>query len=169
MKIEFKTHPNIDLRKINDSMELDSGTDLATLKITLGDGRAIKATLEVRGEVRVHYLGDIYTCASNMPKDLVELFHNGGWDPDDGSVIVDDNNWFEVFVEDGNGVIDSVLVDAEGLDELKLLTMMVEICAEVVKSVGNDADYALTIVEQHQYEGFHPAQNGTVIKRPIKK
>lgn len=81
----------IDLTDINDSMELESGQEIARYE---KDGFVV--TLEVHGDVRVIYDDTSYRSVHSMPEELIEMFHNGtaGTNPD---VYIDMNNWFEVF------------------------------------------------------------------------
>ena len=94
---KFKCY--ISLRNINDSMELDSGQVIAELTT---DTHLM--SLEVCGDVRVHFDGDVFKCASQMPKELLKIIHDGeAFDNDRVNVI--DNNWFELFLyeKDGKG------------------------------------------------------------------
>ena len=127
MKFEFNTY--IDLTNINDSMELDSGQVIAELKI----GRW-HLSLEVRGEVRVTYNPDengsyengvVYRWASYFPKKLLRMFHDGET-ADAKNVYVDENNWFELFVEKDGKSVNSEVVDAEGCGPQELFGMLVE-------------------------------------------
>lgn len=115
---EFKSYT--DLSNINDSMELDSGFVRAELK---KDNYMLE--LRTCGEVRVDFEDERYTCASNMPDELIELFHNGKAYTDERVNIIE-NNWFEVFLyewEDGVWIWSgqSDVWDCEGMsaDELK--------------------------------------------------
>ena len=158
MKIEFNTTPGINMKQINDSMELDSGTTIATLTITRDDNSSFKIYLEVRGEVRVRYKGSIYTCASQMPEPLLKLFHAGCL----RDVEVIDNNWFEVFLEDSEGVIGSDFVDAENLDPFELLSLMVTTAMDITARNTPDNEYTPTQPEEKApFEGFHPAPEKT--------
>jgi len=80
------------LEDINDSMELDSGQEIARLY-----DEDLCATLEVRGEVDVIYRGREYRTAGKFPETLTKLFHEGKADRKHGVEVID-NNWFEVFV-----------------------------------------------------------------------
>lgn len=87
-----------DIFDINDSMEVESGTELARLEA----GENV-VTLEVRGDVRVRYKDEIYKTPCQFPEELMQLFHDRmAFENDDVEVI--DNNWGEVFLwkkEDG--------------------------------------------------------------------
>lgn len=110
-----------DIADFNDSMELDSGQEVARY---VEDCWAV--TLEVCGHVRVYYKDDVYKAASQMPDELLQLFHEGKADAAHG-VEVDENNWFEMFVwyrkEDGrlvwSGYSDVVDWDSESEEELR--------------------------------------------------
>ena len=81
----------IDLTNINDSMELDSEQEVARY-----DKDHFCVTLEVRGSVRVIYKNEVYKSASQMPDELLQLFHDGKAD-EEHEVYMDMNNWFESF------------------------------------------------------------------------
>lgn len=103
----------IDLTDINDSMELDSRQIVAELT----DGE-YSASLEVNGEVRVTYNGTTYKCASQMPEELIKMFHNGNFYKD---VYVDMNNWFEVFIDkNGKWTGYSDVCDCEGMNPTEI-------------------------------------------------
>ena len=114
----FESH--IDLSNINNSMELDSGQEIARL-----DKGNYVVTLEVCGAVRVVYKDCTYKAASQMPEKLIQMFHN--WKPEYEEVVfVDDNNWFEMFIwqkgDDGNLIWlgFSEVCDSEGADAASL-------------------------------------------------
>lgn len=115
---EFKCYT--DLSNINDSMELDSGFVRAELK---KDNYMLE--LRTCGEVRVDFEDGRYTCASNMPDELIEMFHNGAA-YEDNRVHIIDNNWFELFLYEWKNNMwewtgNSDIWDCEGMsaDELK--------------------------------------------------
>lgn len=82
---------------INDSMELDSGQVVATLKTS-----DLLVEIRVEGYVRVVFNDVAYKASSQMPQELIDLFHNGGEEYEkaleDGRLYIDDNNWFESFI-----------------------------------------------------------------------
>ncbi len=82
---------------INDSMELDSGQVVATLKTS-----DLLVEIRVEGYVRVVFNDVVYKASSQMPQELIDLFHNGGEEYEkaleDGRLYIDDNNWFESFI-----------------------------------------------------------------------
>lgn len=144
--ITFYLNPDIDMTKIKDSMQIDSGTTIAILKT-----KNHFISLEVRGEVKVFFNpdksgeptdGDYYTSPSEFPqelKDLIaentEIYRKDGdtkgiehtWSLDD-RVYISENNWFEIFK--GKNATDPVpnadVVDAEGLTPGEILSLMLE-------------------------------------------
>lgn len=123
MKLKFQNL--IDLVPTNDSMELNSNTTCARLEGELKDGTRFKVLLEVQGKVTVIWKGQLYSCASEMPAELIRLFHEGGYSPSDEDLSVNENNWFEVFIEENGQMVRSDLVDAEGMDETEVLDLLV--------------------------------------------
>lgn len=131
--MEFYINPEVELAKVTDSMELDSGTQIAELK---DDG--ITASLEVRGEVKVFWNGDCYTTPSDFPKTLKDLIHNSGIEKKhwtcDPRVYVSENNWFEVlYAEDGFPFVDGVVVDAEKCSPKELLDLLHDVIQSVAE------------------------------------
>ncbi len=104
MNLIFWTDASIDLSKIKDSMEIESGITIATLQNTITGTRV---SLEVRGDVKICYSpdgfsvkdGEYYTHSSEFPKELKELIRRGRLYEDTEHVYVCDNNWFEIFTE----------------------------------------------------------------------
>lgn len=128
---ELSFHQYIDLEDIHDSMQLDSGQVIAELENDL-----LSITLEVRGQVRVLWNpdpdgephdGSVFKCASQFPEELMKIFAEGRAG-DMKNIFVDDNNWFEVFVEDKqeNQVIHTKTVDAEEMDRQQVLDLLME-------------------------------------------
>ena len=144
--MEFYFNEDIDLPNIKDSMQLDSGTTIATLKY-----KNNWASLEVRGEVKVFFNpkvkegeaptdGDYYVYPSEFPQELKDLIageteiyradgdikgieHN--WAFDD-RIYISENNWFELFVADDEDdpIPDAVVVDVEGECATEILNML---------------------------------------------
>ena len=88
-----------DLETLEDSMLYDSGLVIATIF----DDKHV-ASLEVRGEQRIVYEGNVYKYVQDFPQEIVDMIRsNTIWDNPD--VVIDNNNWFEVMVgkvwEDG--------------------------------------------------------------------
>lgn len=129
MKVEFANNPNIDLTQINTSMELDSGQRIAIL--TVDD---YKIYIETQGYVRVEYNprkggraqergSETYRHASEFPPELMKLFHNGKADRSK-KVYIDENNWFEIFVEKKGVLLESDVVDVEGYNPQELFCLL---------------------------------------------
>ena len=124
MEIEYKQF--IDLSNVNDSMELNSSTTIARLTGKRLDGTSFGAYLQVQGHVTVIYKDKLYSHASEMPEELLKLFHDGGYSPSDENLTVNENNWFELFIEENGQTVFSDVVDAEGLDETEVFTYLVD-------------------------------------------
>ena len=116
------------LEDINDSMELNSGQEIARLY-----DNELCATLEVLGDVDVLYRGREYRAAGKFPKTLTKLFHEGKADRKHGVEVID-NNWFEVFVwnvkknDNGRETLEwtgiSDVADAEGMTPEEIRRML---------------------------------------------
>lgn len=116
--MKFEQFKNIE--DIVDSLQLDSGTVIA--RLTLDDGSS--ATLEVRGEVRVEFDGDIYYEPSDFPQELQDIIAEGKA-YDDDRVRVGDNNWFELYYEkDKDCEPEADCVDVEGLSAAEIYEVM---------------------------------------------
>lgn len=96
MNKEFKSI--VDISNINDSMELDSGQEIAYLK-----KGPYMVTLEVCGEVKVRYKNRTYKTASRMPEELIQQFHNGTAYENEDFVDIIFNNWLETFIWEKEG------------------------------------------------------------------
>lgn len=118
-----------DLANINDSMELNSHTIIAQLEGKLFDGTTFNVWLEVQGYVSVVYKGELYNSASEMPKELIELFHKGGYSSED--VCVNENNWFELTIEENETIVSSDVIDAGGLESGEVLEMLLDAYREI--------------------------------------
>ena len=119
MNLNFHINPNlpIPLEAIRNSMQLDSGIEIAWLKV---DGW--KLSLQVLGEVRVTYNpdpdgwfedGQDYRHASDFPPELMKVFSEGMNTADMPNIYIGNNNWFELLVEKEGKFINSDLVDEE--------------------------------------------------------
>lgn len=152
---ELVFHNFIDLTNIHDSMQLDSGTVIATLRTKDGF-----ASLEVRGYVKVFWNpnpkpdegpsdGSCYIQPSEFPQDLKDLIAGktaitmnakcdesfgkikGNWAMDD-RVYIAENNWFELFIgedENDNCPI-SDCVDAEEMGAKQIFELMYDFIKE---------------------------------------
>lgn len=153
--LEFKINNNIPLKEIHSSMQLDSGQQIASLKA--GDW---KLSLEVRGEVRVLWNpdpsgdasdGQVYRSASQFPDELMEVFAKGYDTNGMPNIVIDDNNWFELFVDHkGKNIGCDVVVD-EDLDPVKVFKYMLD-----------------TYLEYKAYEERPKGQPGTLIHGTLR-
>ena len=142
MKLNFKVNSHINLLAINDSMELDSGQEVASLEIQQKGKTKVTITIEVQGCVKVDYKDNRYKCASQMPQELLDIFHNGYEDPEAIGLNVIENNWFEIYIEDGGLCVDSDVVFVEGYSEIELLSLMVDTYLEYTKNLKENEQAA---------------------------
>lgn len=134
MELQFNTNPKINLVNANDSMELDSKQTIAWLTIKDEKRKTnVKITIEVKGEVTVLYKGQFYYNASEMPEELLALFHTGEYDPDPENLDVRENNWFEIFIEDNGVSVETEVVDVGGYTDENLLKLMVDTYTDYIK------------------------------------
>lgn len=85
------------LKDCFDSMCFDSGTVIATYEEY---GR--KVVIEVQGHVLVYFKGERYFHWSDFPEELQGIFKNGTAYEDE-QVVIQNNNWFDIFlIEDEN-------------------------------------------------------------------
>lgn len=126
MKYEFYVNDDIDMSEIKDSMQIDSETTIATLKMTKNNV-TLEASLEVRGEVKVWWNpnggdpqnGDYYKYPSEFPQELKDRIANSEYSEwtTDSRVYVSENNWFELFISNVTNGPDPIptayVVDAE--------------------------------------------------------
>jgi len=116
-------------------MELDSGqqvAELAIIKQNKKDGKKEKTviTLEVQGSVKVYYKDSMYKCASQMPDELLKIFHDGYDNQDDIGLNIIENNWFEVYVEVDGQCVHSDVCNPEGENEMELLALLLDVYRE---------------------------------------
>lgn len=99
--IQFWINPDVDLTKIKDSMQIDSGTTIATCHM-----KDFYAYIEVRGDVMVFFnpntneeptQGEYYTKPSEFPQELKDLIAKDETWYLDKRVELVRNNWFELF------------------------------------------------------------------------
>lgn len=134
---EYTFESYVDMTGINNSMELDSGIEVARHTRTTPKGILV-ATLEIRGDVRVYYKDGTYRCASQMPEELLAMFHD--WKPEySESVNVVNNNWPEVFLwtkEDDKLVWtgESEVADAEGMTAAEIERLLSDYIDECLAS-----------------------------------
>lgn len=144
MILEFNS--KFDLTNINDSMELDSGQTVAQLRIKLDadnpnhDDTDVLITLEVQGDVKVFYKNEMYKCASQMPDELIKIFHDGYEDPEAIGLNVCENNWFEIYIEEDGQCVLSDVACPEGMNNIEMLSMMLDVYKEYVKEFKTISD-----------------------------
>ncbi len=119
-----------DFRSLGDSMTVDSGHEFLSATLEKEDGGTYTVTIEAQGYVNVLYKGDSFRCASSMPEELRELFLTGkaGENPD---VQVNENNWWEVFVEKDGVLLGSDVMDCDPCDfdgEEDILSFLKDCC-----------------------------------------
>ena len=128
MKLDFHLNPAINLEEVKDSMQLDSGQTIAHLKVDNYD-----ITLEVRGEVRVVWTPDpenepdrseVYKHASDFPDELMAVFASGEGTAEDPRIYVDDNNWFEIFIDKDGRNVQYDTADAEELNPQQVFSLL---------------------------------------------
>lgn len=96
--VEFEVYE--DLEKCVDSMLFPSDTVIAKLSCE-AEEKQIDIYLEVRGEVRVTYKGELYVNPEDFPEELKKIIKQGLlFEHED--VYVGNNNWFEeiIYVDD---------------------------------------------------------------------
>lgn len=136
MKIKrFECDSN--LSQYVDSMLFDSGTEIANM-VAETNGKEIEISLEVRGEVKVDFDGEIYRHPSEFPEVLSELIKTnpGCWDCED-YVYVDMNNWFEYIYTVDNKYSDGVMCEwdiSKGAPE-DIKNEMMKICEWVIEDL----------------------------------
>ena len=132
---KFWLNPDYDLTQIKSSVQIPSGTTLATLEY-----RGCEVSLETRGEIKIFFNPDVngdpddgeyYTNPEDYPEALADIisgktiiYRKDGdtegiehdWALDD-RVYVSENNWFEAFITPPGFDVpeDSSIVDAEVL------------------------------------------------------
>ena len=117
--------PFEDLTNIQDSMLIDSDTEIA--RLTLDDSVVKYATLEVRGDVNITYGGENYRTPSEFPEELKEVIRKNPncWDTECSGIFVGNNNWFEAFLwDENNQYLTSDCVDAENLSADSIKEML---------------------------------------------
>ena len=132
---EIKYDCFLDMTPFNSTMELDSNTKVARLEVSTDIGD-ICATVNIIGDVRVHYGNDIFKCASQMPEELIRKFHN--WKPEyEKDVEVGNNNWAELtlYTKQGDEYVDancSDVVDVEGCNPEQIKNILFDSINEYI-------------------------------------
>lgn len=145
-EIKLWINPDIDMKEIKNSMQIDSGTTIATMQT-----KDCYMSIEVVGKVKVFFnpntneeptAGDCYRYPSEFPQELKDLISGNAaiyqrdgntqetgcpWDCDD-RVYVDNSNWFELFYgkTPDDPVPSSECVDIEGYTPGQLLDLFME-------------------------------------------
>lgn len=136
-----------DLTEIRDSMLLDSDTIVAYLS---DEATNRSVSLVVRGYVDVRWCPEVdfvngvverYRQPSEFPKELKELIAKDSNWRNDPRVCVDENNWFELFVDEriGNSTwwknLFSDVVDVENNTPEQIKDLLLETYEEVFEEV----------------------------------
>ena len=106
--LEFKVYG--DLSKYTDSL-LFQDEKIASLLT-----KEYKVTIEVIGDIRIFFKGNLYKCSSKFPEELIEIIENGEVS-EHSDVEIMDNNWFEIDVYERTGKDEYVLVCDEVFEE----------------------------------------------------
>ena len=124
-----------DLSKYKNSILFNSGTVIAEGVFTYGD-EELPITLDVFGETRIIYKGEVYTDPDDFPEELTNLIkeHPYDWDVcapsgegnDDEETYADSNNWFDYSVG-SNGEDYPYEKDLSAASSLDILNDMLEI------------------------------------------
>lgn len=91
------------LEECVDSLLFDHGTILASVKSDTG----ICVNITVVGEVRIRYKGNLYRHADTFPEELIDAIKRATRYSEIKDFSIDDGNWFEVQVWNGNDCIDA--------------------------------------------------------------
>lgn len=135
----------VDLTNIKDSLELDSGTEIACAEICNGKYLIV---IEVRGEVHISFKGEVYRRPSDFPKELMNIIRNGALfncSYENDCVLY--GNWFEIFVidKDENTVLCDV-VDVEGCSEKELMALFQDFEQYLDKCIKADRVSSVDVV-----------------------
>ena len=120
--MKFEQH--VDMTNIVDSLQLSSGTTIATLEV----GNGTVATVEVRGEVKIDFDGVTYREPADFPEELKQIIAEGRlleMEYDD-RLYIDANNWFEFFLSEKGELIGNDIVDVEKHTTAELYELMAE-------------------------------------------
>lgn len=92
--IQFEVY--VDCEEISDSVQIESGTRIAMLKID--DGREV--TIETRGEVCIEFCGKEYCSVSEFPMELKYIIANNKLWYKDEDIYMHNRNRFEMLYKD---------------------------------------------------------------------
>lgn len=112
--INFEVFEN--LNECVDSLLFDDETiaELETKQYTV--------TVEVIGDIRLFYKGQLYKCAANYPDELVKLLKSGkAYENKDLEIW--DNNWFEIDIYELTKNNKRELINDEVLDSIDISTI----------------------------------------------
>lgn len=90
---------NGDLSQYTDSLLFQDET-IATLETELENDR-YQVSIEVIGDIRLFFKGDLYKCSGNFPNELKEII-NSGKVLEHNEIEIIDNNWFEIDIYEKN-------------------------------------------------------------------
>jgi len=120
--MKFEQH--VDMTNIVDSLQLSSGTTIATLEV----GNGTVATVEVRGEVNIDFDGITYRNPADFPEELKRIIAEDRLlETEYGDrLYVDANNWFEFFLSKEGDFLNYDVVDVEKSTTAELYELMAE-------------------------------------------
>ena len=124
----FKLYENME--NIKDSLQLDSGTLIAEYI-----DNDLSARIEVVGDVRIIFKGDVFKYPSNFSDELKQIVAEGNV-YDDERIEVCENNWFELIVIDNTNnteidIGDDPIIAVEGLTAYELKDLLISILNSV--------------------------------------
>lgn len=124
----FRLYENT--KNIKDSLQFDSGTLIAEYI-----DNDLSARIEVVGDVRIIFKGDVFKYPSNFSDELKQIVAEGNV-YDDERIEVCENNWFEVIVIDNTNnteidMGDDPIIAVEGLTAYELKDLLISILNSV--------------------------------------
>lgn len=124
----FRLYENT--KNIKDSLQFDSGTLIAEYI-----DNDLSARIEVVGDVRIIFEGDVFKYPSNFSDELKQIVAEGNV-YDDERIEVCENNWFELIVIDNTNnteidMGDDPIIAVEGLTAYELKDLLISILNSV--------------------------------------
>ena len=124
----FRLYENT--KDIKDSLQFDTGTLIAEYI-----DNDLSARIEVVGDVRIIFEGDVFKYPSNFSDELKQIVAEGNVYADE-RVEVCENNWFEVIVIDNTNnteidMGDDPIIAVEGLTAYELKNLLISILNSV--------------------------------------
>lgn len=124
----FRLYENTE--NIKDSLQFDSGTLIAEYI-----DNNLSARIEVVGDVRIIFEGDVFKYPSNFSDELKQIVAEGNV-YDDERIEVCENNWFEIIVTDNTNnteidMGDDPIIAVEGLTAYELKDLLISILNSV--------------------------------------